>query len=190
MRAALLVPHADDETLFASSFIMRYDPDIYVCYLPRGEDERETRKNELQDALKELHGDYGYTWIGGYEGEPALRSLEERLINWRPPPSFLDRKRHAVYYDHIIAPCPYEDGNVEHNLVGALAIKIYGPAYVTLYHTYGCSQGRVRLDNEVVLEPSEVSRKLRALACYRSQIEHEARRMWFTSMLDLAEWHV
>lgn len=189
MRAALLVPHVDDETLFASSFIMRYDPDIYICYLPRGQDERNTRENELQDALQELHGDFTYSWLGAFEGE-TLATLEERLVNWLPPASFLDRKRNAFYYDHIIAPCPYEDGHVEHNLVGELALKVYGPAYVTLYHTYGRTQGRVRLDNEITLDPPEVSRKLRALACYRSQIEHEARRPWFTSMLDLAEWHV
>lgn len=189
MRAALLVPHADDETLFASSFIMRYDPDVYVCYLPRDEEERDVRECELQAALKELHGDYEYDWIGGHEGE-LLLSLEARLARWTPPASFLDRRRNGVYYDHVIAPCPYEDGHAEHNQVGELAIKVYGPAHVTLYHTYGRSQGRVRLDNEIVLTPAEVTRKLRALACYRSQIEHEARRPWFTSMLDLAEWHV
>lgn len=188
MKAAILVPHADDETLFASSFIMRYDPDVYLCYMPEPTEERETRTDEFKRALVELHGDDEFTWLGAYEGGDLL-GLKKRLEDWLPPPLFLDRRRNAVYYDHIIAPVPYEHGHAEHNRVGELALEVYGPGNVTLYHTYTRSGGRIAGATRIELSPGEVVRKLRALACYRSQIEHEARRPWFTSQLDLTEWH-
>lgn len=189
MTFALLVPHADDETLFASTFITRYSPDIFVCYLPRPDDEHAVRWGEMRDALLDFRGhDRGLDWLGGYEGE-QLYSLEQRLTEWHPPANPLDRQPNVRYYDHLFAPHPYPDGHAEHNAVGETALRIYGPGHVTLYHTYGRQQGRVRSGNEVHLSAQEVVNKLRALSRYRSQIDHPVRRAWFTSMLDLTEWY-
>jgi LmbE family N-acetylglucosaminyl deacetylase len=196
MKALLLVPHADDETLFASHIVMRYDPDIWVVYVPRDEQERETRRMEMARAVGHLTGELvesaDIPWIGGYEGEP-MYSIKGQLTPYVPPESFLDRQAGGVYYDYVFAPLPEENGHDEHNRVGEVAFDLWGTSRCSLYPTYtrvGGRSGRSQVGQEVELSASMVVRKLRALAEYRSQIEDPARRPWFTSMLDLREWIV
>lgn len=188
MKALLLVPHADDETLFATHIVMRYYPAIKIVFMPEPEIEHQTRREELTRALRHMGVDQ-HEWLGGYEGQEML-SLRDRLQEWVPPHRFIDRLANATYYDHVFAPCPEVDGHREHTYVGQAALDAFGPGNVTLYHTYTRSGGRVRRDNEVELPGWMVAQKLRALSEYRSQIDHPDRRPWFTSMLDLREWFV
>jgi hypothetical protein len=59
-------------------------------------------------------------------------------------------------------------GHEQHNLVAEVARTIFGDR-VQPYLTYVRGQMRTR-GTEVPFEPQWVSRKLRALACYESQI--------------------
>lgn len=174
MKSLLLVPHADDETLFASHIVMKHHPDIALAYLPMPKSEQAIRLIEFQFAVRELDGRDVYLWLGGYEGHPI--DLEPKLEELRGQ------------YDHVYAPYPMSAGHTEHNLVGYTAAILWPPGSRTFYHTYTRMEGRVHRDNAFVLEPDMVLRKLRALACYKSQIEHPARRPWFNELLEMREW--
>lgn len=194
MKSLLLVPHCDDETLFASHIVMRYNPDVKVVYLPSQHEEESTRRHEMAAALSHLSGvtwdPWDVEWLGGREREP-MHSLEEQLSKWCPPELFLERDPDAEYYEHVFAPLPEPGGHPEHNYVGTVAVELWGKVRTTLYTTYTRTGGRTTSEGQEVELPAwMIQRKLRALAEYISQIEQPSTRPWFCQMLDLREWIV
>lgn len=89
----------------------------------------------------------------------------------------------------MFAPAVEENGHVEHNTVGVAASLLWPQSKVRYYLTYTRTHGRSTLGDEVFYETEWISRKLRALAEYGSQIAHPARRPWFYDLVDLREWY-
>lgn len=191
MRALMLVPHADDETLFASHLIAKYDPTVMVVYLPENPDERAIRESEMNSAVAIIRDQdeqmmEEVEWLGAYEGTKAV-GLKERLERYRPP-GFLGRSRDTRYFDYVFAPLVEDDGHAEHNHVGQAATTVWEPDQVSYYATYSRSGGRTHVGTEIDLPTWLVQRKLRALAEYGSQIDYPDRRPWFAPLPDLREW--
>ena len=80
-------------------------------------------------------------------------------------------------WEHVYAPAVEDGGHEQHNLVGSEALLRYGNT-VRPYLTY--RRGSMRSHGrEVMPEPGYVAAKMRALACYETQIELVATRPWF-----------
>jgi len=179
--ALLLSPHNDDETLFASGFCIAHNPHVVVVLRSQVQEDRygitaDTREQETGCALDTL-GVTGWTQWPYLDSDPdwgavenALRSIDDRL---QP--------------DRVFAPAVELGGHAHHNLVGDLAHVVFGDR-VTSYLTYVRGNGRSRSDREVPFMPAWPAVKLRALACYLSQIAEPSTRDWF---LDggLREWY-
>jgi len=171
----LLAPHADDETLFAAYLAMRHQPDIVVCTRPD-----EERLDELNAAHEILGGGALATWT--FEDDVLrtdYRGIAERI------------EELASSYDTVIAPAWENGGHEHHNHVGWNAFLAFGEARTVRYLTYRRGYGRSTTHAahgdhypdgvvaEVIPEPGWVSRKLAAMACYRSQADNPMMRPWF-----------
>jgi len=184
MSAILLAPHADDETLFASYVIQRDRPRVIVCLRSTAQEHRRgttaaVRVRELAAAMGELGADWAQwsftdhdpDWSGM---EQAMRTLTASRV-YAPAPAF-EQNGHAP------GQTPAGFGVLQHDVIGQMALDVFGAERVTGYTLYSRWGGRTRAV-EVVPEPEWVIGKLRALACYRSQIEDPATRPHFLEPL-------
>lgn len=181
MSAVLFAPHRDDETLFASFTCLREKPDVIVC-LDAGGDVTET------NAAMEVLGCVWMQWPFRAQ-HPDWDSIREQIAI------------QALEYDHCFAPEPAWVANghephratpdgwgvLQHDRIGQFALEAFGPDRFTGYHTYTRWGGKVREGIEVAYEPEWLLFKLRALACYRTQIMYEATAPHFAA--DLSEWY-
>lgn len=166
-----LSPHADDETLFGAFTIQREHPLVVVVFDGVVQGRRgdaitpEMRRRETLDAMLEL-GALPPLFLGYSDADRAHETLEESLrdLNRRHKPEV------------VWAPAVEKGGHEQHNLVGELADKIFPNVehYMTYRRLEGKSTGRL-----VPVEPGMISAKLRALACYGSQIDHRDNRPHF-----------
>lgn len=181
MKAVLFAPHNDDETLFASYLILRYRPKVIVCLRsermhqpgypggPLGISALE-REEETLAALRELgltNDDY-VQWDYG-DADPDWDEMLDRL-------TLLARDAELVIY-----PAQEEGGNEQHNWISTMVEHVI-PSVAgdpekrqqRIRFTTYTAEGRSRRGTGIAFEPDWPARKLRALACYGSQIAHPA----------------
>lgn len=175
MKSLLLSPHNDDAELFASFLCLRHQPHVVVCLRSFRMGERSYPHRQFRMTFQEREAEtaaameiLGCSWeqwtipdnLPEPEGylRPALARLEER--EW----------------DQVFAPAVEKEGQFQHNLIGELADEAFGS--VAHYTTYTKS-GRSRDGEEVPFEPEWPALKLRALACYVTQIKHPSTRAHF-----------
>ncbi len=159
----LLSPHNDDCELFCAFTAIRERPYVWVCLKSQMQENRygilaETRERETACALTEL-GSIAWGQSTVLDTDPLMEGRlhqDFRLLFARLGP------------ERVWAPAIEEGGHEQHSLVGEVAQQVFGDR-VQPYLTYVRGQGRT-VGREVPFEPQWVSRKLRALACYESQI--------------------
>ena len=102
---------------------------------------------------------------------------------------WMDPEHNAATVRRVFAPAVNSLGHEQHNGFGRIARDVFG-GLVQPYLTYAPRGKRERVDGDLEIKPTtdEISRKLRALAAYKSQIENPATRPWFFDLLDLREW--
>lgn len=175
MKALFISPHDDDSTLFGAFSIMRDNCDVLVVYdsyvqVTRGADwcDRRTRHNETDKSLAVMG--IGHHKRCGLRDDVAYE---------------VDRLRDGfnfIGYDRFYIPRYHSEGHAQHNLVSLAAQraveKLEPYRSVIFYGTY-TTQGKMKLATEVVPTPDMIQRKLRALACYESQIRLENTREHF-----------
>lgn len=164
----LLSPHQDDETLFAAFTLIRYRPQVVVCF-PSSEDYGSTdrRLDESRKAVAIL-GCGPVTQWDGVDIEDKMRALDALI---RPTRVFAPSK---------------DASHAEHLAVARAAGNVFGDR-LTRYHTYNMPKGgKVRTGSPVAFEQSWVELKREALQCYRSQWAHPRARIFFDD--DLAEY--
>ena len=165
-----IIPHNDDESLFLAFTLCREAADIQVVVIfdgyvqaSRGEPVTwQRRREETVAALKELGVVKPPMFAGFRDNVPDWTKikliLRHYLLSLGPP---------AVYY-----PKWEEYGHGQHNQLSQIVntqcrdFRLRRYEYTT-YTTKGKSIGT----QPIVPEPDWIRRKLRALACYRSQIE-------------------
>lgn len=187
----LLSPHNDDETLFASFTIMRERPTVCVVFDSFVQPSRglgwciaDRRRAETEEALVELTRHE-------YEGTEVPVNFIGLSDAVQHQLSTLGRILYVTFpnAEQVWAPAFEEGGHDQHNLV-AQAADIAFPGKVTHYLTYVRGKGKSR--NGMEVEPrsgDDIARKLRALACYTSQMNMDPRLgcySWF--MGDLKEY--
>jgi glycosyltransferase involved in cell wall biosynthesis/LmbE family N-acetylglucosaminyl deacetylase len=159
--ALLFAPHADDETLFAAFVLQRARPRIVVCFPSvRDYGDTFTRAEESRAAAAILGAGPVEQWSGG-----DLAARMRALVEVHGMPS------------EVWAPS-LEASHADHVAVARAAVEVFGSA-VRRYHTYR-DGARVVGGREIVPEATDaIERKIRALACYRSQLAHARASAFF-----------
>lgn len=177
----LIAPHGDDETLFAAYTCMRERPHIIVCTRDADPEVGEVRSRETATAIQILGCSH-------QEWQMSAANIDwnwarEQMALW------LDPERNAAEVQKVYAPAVNALGHEQHNGFGRIAQDIFGDR-VQPYLTYAPRGKRERVNGDLEIKPTtdEISRKLRAMAAYKSQIENPATRPWFFELLDLREW--
>jgi LmbE family N-acetylglucosaminyl deacetylase len=165
-------PHSDDAALFAAFTTMEHHAHVVTVLESHVQAARGTgitqqqRVGENAAAMRELgltfdqwpYRDDRPDWPAV---EVAMRAIDDRL---KP--------------ETVLAPMVELGAHEQHIQVGHLAEKVFG-GRIVFYMTYVRGHGRTVTERPVVGTPDQVARKLRALACYRSQIGEPSCRSWF-----------
>jgi LmbE family N-acetylglucosaminyl deacetylase len=171
MTALAFEPHSDDIALFAAFSAMEHHAHVVTVLEGHVQQQRglpisqQQRFAENECAMRELglqwtqwpYRDDGPDWDAV---AVAMHVIDERL---QP--------------DVVFAPAVEAGGHEQHSRVGELAGQVFG-ARCRFYLSYVRGEGRSR-GVEVVGDADQIGRKLRALACYRSQIAEPSTRPWF-----------
>ncbi len=164
-----LSPHNDDETLFASYILQRYKPAVVVCLwgTTQGASIGSRRSAETEAALRVLGCNDFRQWRFS-DTNPDWQAIEQNLCA-------LDD------VERVFAPYFIQGGHDHHNELSRIAGRVFGNC-VSWYGTYRRGEGRFRdgLLESTPDDPSWVSRKFRAMACYTTQIEIANTRPWFS----------
>lgn len=173
--ALLLEPHQDDAALFAAFTCIRYRPHI-VTVLRSVNQERmgitNDERNLEADKAAEILGCTREQW-----NEP------DDSPDWEAVSRALEHVRDTTEPETVFAPWPENGGHPQHNHIGIQARRIFA-GRVVFYTTYRYG-GPKTVGIPVDYEPAWVLLKLRALACFRSQIERGPHRFF---MHDLYEY--
>lgn len=181
MSAIVFAPHGDDETLFAAFACMRERAHVVVCSQDADIAVRRMRSLETTRAI-EILGCSHHEWQ-----MPADRMNWDKAREWME--AWNSTALVASVPDRVYAPAYHPEGHEQHNQIAELVAKVFGEDRVTYYSTYAPRGQRQRMGIEFQPTPDEISRKLAAIACYRTQIEHPSTRPWFYDLLDLREWY-
>jgi LmbE family N-acetylglucosaminyl deacetylase len=178
-----LAPHNDDETLFGAFTIQRERCRVVTVLRSYYQAQRwpganaatfERRENETLQALNALGVPFFEQW-----------THDDRNPDWAVIGEQLGSLDADERYPKVYAPFPEQhDGHEHHDLLGRLAVAVFGRDRVTFYTTYQREQGRSTVGHRVDPTAGEIAGKLRALACYTSQLENWLCRPHFTRGID------
>lgn len=169
-------PHNDDEALFGAFTILRENPLVVVVFDSWNQWNRgtgitaEQRRAETL-AAAEILG-FKVEFMGFRDDEPpGVLELAEALKKYGEP-------------EMVYAPAIEDGGNKDHNLVGYATGRAFQNVrrYLT-YTTSGKSIGA-----PVPCEPDWVCAKIKALACYETQMRLPSTAPHF--LRDQREWYV
>jgi LmbE family N-acetylglucosaminyl deacetylase len=174
----ILAPHGSDETLFVAYTCMRVRAHVIVCSQDADQTIRTQRSLETAEAITILG--CSHHEIPMPADQMDWDKLREKLEPWNSAALV------AATPDHVYAPAAHPEGDEHHNKVAEIASEVFGGKTVPyLTHT---AHKRLEGAREVIPTPDEIHRKLRAVSCYRSQIEGPTTRRWFFDLLDMREW--
>lgn len=169
MTKLLLEPHQDDGVLFASFTILRERPHVITVLCSQIQEDRGTG---ITQAQREWENVCALTILGATneqwrypDTEPNWEAIADDLDAYRPEPEI------------VYAPA-YEHGGHDHHNELALAAAAVFKSRFRPYLTYRRGYMRTR-GTPVPFEPEWPLLKLRALACFRSQITEPSTREWF-----------
>jgi LmbE family N-acetylglucosaminyl deacetylase len=176
--AILFSPHHDDAELFSAYACLRYKPLVVVCFgdatvqADRGITAA-MRREETSAAMDVLGCEWDELPITDHTDPASLVDAEQVLE------ACMEELRDSGRWSHVIAPAWEHNGHEGHNMVANTVTRVWRDVQVTRYTTYTRGGGRTITDREVAPEPGWRATKLKALACYSSQIEERSTRSWF-----------
>lgn len=158
MSAIVLAPHNDDESLWTSFSILRERAHVIICLQSKREELRgegitaEERNAETEAAVKILGGTVEFL------------PFNDATPDWSGMVSALSAR---ITCETVYAPAIEPGGHMQHNMVGEIANSV--SKTVLHYMTY-TNKGKSTSPHRVPFEPWWAALKLKALACYTSQI--------------------
>lgn len=164
-------PHNDDETLFGAFTILRERPLVLVVTDSERQKAKgitaEERRLESQAALRILEAPVAFLGIPDQALETSLLEhlYAEFVADFGP-------------FTHVFMPAEEEGGNVDHNLIARRIGGLIPESGRTNYLTYTAA-GKSTSTKRVNFAAEWPLRKLKALACYRSQIVEPSTRDHF-----------
>lgn len=173
-------PHQDDATLYGFYTLLRVKPLIVSVTSSFIQPERgemgcdaETRNREAIEAAK-IAG-CPIVFLNIRDTELTEEILRDRLKGFNP--------------ETVYIPAQHENGNPQHNLIGKVALELFGHKKCEQYCTY------VRGDFNIVkgsyeVKPihNEAQLKNQALDCFKSQLALPSTRPHFESVRNRSEW--
>lgn len=173
-------PHQDDATLYGFYTLLRVKPLIVSVTSSFIQPERgeigcdaETRNREAIEAAK-IAG-CPIVFLNIRDTELTEEILRDRLKGFNP--------------ETVYIPAQHENGNPQHNLIGKVALELFGHKKCEQYCTY------VRGDFNIVkgsyeVKPihNEARLKNQALDCFKSQLALPSTRPHFESVRNRSEW--
>lgn len=172
MTVVAFEPHQDDVVLFASFLAQQNHARVITVLEGHVQASRglpitqQQRLAENAAAMCEL----GLTleqW-DFRDDRPDWDAVEARMVA-------LERREHP---ELVLAPAVELGGHEHHNLVGEAARFVFGDERVQPYLTYRRGETRT-VGTRVGFTCDQLARKLRALACFRSQIGEPSTQPWF-----------
>jgi LmbE family N-acetylglucosaminyl deacetylase len=174
----LLAPHNDDECLFTAYTIMRHKPLVVVCtdgmnYSHKGVD-FVARRRETLNAMEVLGA--RVLFLGLRDDCLEEADLELAIEGLKPA--------------RVFAPACYPNGHKGHNIVGKVALELWG-SKVVKYATYEYPNTYI-LTGDIPVKPrngKEALLKATALSKYVSQINSEA-IVHFKTVANTLEYYI
>ncbi len=173
MSTILFEPHHDDAALFAAYTVLREKPDVITVMgnatlqEPHGITEL-VREQESIAAMRILEPNSWRSWRHS-DINPDQDAIVDDML-----------KLNTVLHPKTVwAPLREDLGHEQHNMVAVAALIAFGEGRVRFYATYQRGYGRTRTETEVRPEPTWPALKLKAMACYDSQINLANCRPWF-----------
>lgn len=163
-------PHNDDAVLFGSFTLQRERPEVLTVFDSYAQVQRghaachaEARRIEDVNAMSLLECTNAWGLVrDDLPIEQARPAVHRVLTDWRK------------YVHEVWLPAVEEGGHEQHNLVGEIGLEVFAGARIHRYLTYTRTHGKSIAGVEVSCNGEMVLMKLRALACYASQISIDA----------------
>jgi LmbE family N-acetylglucosaminyl deacetylase len=160
-KSILFAPHSDDEALFCAYTIMREKPLVVIVtdahrQTNRGEVgcDAETRWKETVEAMKILDC-------------PVIRlGMKDFELDYHIFGTFLQRSMEG--FDIVYCPA-IQEGNPDHDIISRACQAVFGDK-CKLYSTYAKGEWWTKGNVEIVPTEEEYELKMKALDCYKSQI--------------------
>jgi LmbE family N-acetylglucosaminyl deacetylase len=184
MAAILVASHNDDESLFAFYQCLRHKPKVHVIFRSY---RQWTQQNGPSWRIREAETDCamqvaGCEWVqhDGNDLKPDGVLIADGIAR------IIDDEKPTL----VIAPAWEMGGHDDHNMVASIVHGIEGDFKRVEYLTYRRGHGRSQNKAPIIGTAEEEEMKLRALLCYKSQIEHAATADWFPGgpYDDMREW--
>jgi LmbE family N-acetylglucosaminyl deacetylase len=162
----LFAPHNDDETLFGAFTILREQPLVVVVYDSYAQNRRgcnvtaEGRRQETLAAMKVLGAEVEFCGLSDESMDPV---------------ECVAALRRYIGAGEVWAPACEDNGHPHHNIVANAVASLFTHRHH--YMTYTTSGKSVGIP--VAIQADWTLKKLRALACYESQIELASTRRFF-----------
>jgi len=177
-------PHNDDAPLWGSFTLQRERPLVLTVFDSHIQPARghvrcdaATRRQEDVEAMSILGCAIEFSGVPDNEPTATIRERVDRALRrWTPAEVWL--------------PAVEAGGHDQHNLIGELGLDIFKGANIHRYLTYTRTGGKSTDGREVKPTGAMVLTKLRALACYRTQIEIDALGCWPHFIRDQSEYAV
>jgi LmbE family N-acetylglucosaminyl deacetylase len=167
VNAVALEPHSDDVALFAAWSAIRHQAHVITVLESHVQQARGTG---ITQEKRWVENDCAMHHLGlSWEQWP----LSDSAPDWDACRAMLEELDGDKHPEIVLAPAVEVGGHEHHNRLGDLAGDVFADR-VSHYLTYTRDGGKSERGTRVAYEPEWVSRKLRALACYRTQIEVEA----------------
>lgn len=173
-------PHQDDATLYGFYTLLRVKPLIVSVTSSFIQPERgeigcdaETRNREAIEAAK-IAG-CPIVFLNIRDTELTEEILRDRLKGFNP--------------ETVYIPAQHENGNPQHNLIGKVALELFGTQKCEQYCTYERGDFNiVKGSYEVKPIHNEADLKNKALDCFRSQLNLPSTRPHFDAVRNRSEW--
>jgi len=195
VKTLFISPHNDDEALFGSFIIQQELPEVWVVLdgiTQRAEGKTnctsEARRQESIAAVEILLGinyksHQSIQFFGDQDYDPDWNRVSRLMES-------LSKQGFSTVYAPY--PEPHPSHHKQHNQIGILATKVF-PHSLLFYTTYTRYHGKTGTSTPNAREwkPTDglqIQKKLRALACYKSQMDVMGCREHF--MRDLREYVV
>jgi LmbE family N-acetylglucosaminyl deacetylase len=178
-----IAPHNDDEALFCGFMVARHEPELLVVVFDSFTQKQDgcdwrSRRNETLRAVSILSPQTTVAFLhlpddGKYQAGAIAGELRTMIALYSGG---------VTRFEVLIAPAFHEGGHEQHNLAAEACREIAADERLD-FTSYTRAGGRF-IGARFEPRPDEIARKLQALACYKSQIEHTSTRSWFTGGLD------
>lgn len=173
MNQLFIAPHNDDEALFGSYTLLREKPlvllvtDSWIQGLRGTGITASQRRRESIEACKILGVDVAFLGIKDHE-------ITSSHIKAAMAPYF--------HFEKVFIPAK-QGGHQHHDMINEVFFELWPQSSLIQYATYQKEQSFTPVGKAVVPTETEFKLKIKALNCYKSQVNYEPTRHHFDAVI-------